>query len=291
MPREIDVSVADRLIRVRVVGDDSGRPIVFFHGTPSSRLDLRSHERLAENKGVRLVSFDRPGCGASTPAAFDLLSVARDVEAIVESLGIDKFAVFGQSAGTRYALATAAVLADRVSCAGCASGDFPLEEAPGAVDDLDELDRAAYALLPGDPVPAAHAFAASYEPLVQAAHQDSDDAVVSFFESMLCPADLALLAEPAKRANAVANVRESLSQGAAGVGWDLVTWASAWPFDLHDVACPVHLWWGTQDEPLTAATWLRDHLPDATLVLWLDEGHLAYKRHLHEVFSALTLHD
>jgi hypothetical protein len=33
----------------------------------------------------------------------------------------------------------------------------------------------------------------------------------------------------------------------------LVSWASAWQFDLRDVACPVWLWWGDQDEPITDA--------------------------------------
>lgn len=89
------------------------------------------------------------------------------------------------------------------------------------------------------------------------------------------------------RADAVANVRESLRQGAEGVGWDLVTWAGAWDFDLNDVACPAFLWWGDQDEPLAAATWLRDHLPNASLTLWPNEGHLAYKRHLDDIFAAL----
>ena len=100
-----------------------------------------------------------------------------------------------------------------------------------------------------------------------------------------------MLAEPATRAGAVANVRESLRQGVDGAGWDQVTRVTAWGFEPRLVTCPVFLWWGAQDEPLADAIWLRDHIPDARLQLWPDEGHLAYKQHLDDIFSALRVHD
>ena len=83
-------------------------------------------------------------------------------------------------------------------------------------------------------------------------------------------------------------MRESLRQGTDGAGWDLVAWASDWGFDLDAVDCPVWLCWGDQDETLADAIWLRDHLPDANLVLWPNEGHLAYKPHLPEIFAAFV---
>lgn len=139
MAREVDVPVGGRVVRVREAGDDVGWPVVFFHGLADSRLDLRLGELLAQRIGVRLVSFDRPGYGASTPAAFGSASIARDVEIIGDWLDLDRFAVLGQSAGTRYALATAAVLGDRVTSIGCASGDAPLRAVPGSFDDFDDV--------------------------------------------------------------------------------------------------------------------------------------------------------
>jgi len=35
--------------------------VMYFHGTPGSRLDLSFGEQIAADRGVRLVSFDRPG--------------------------------------------------------------------------------------------------------------------------------------------------------------------------------------------------------------------------------------
>ena len=58
---ETDVTRGDRVLRVRDAGDPQGRVVMYFHGTPGSRLDLSFGEHVAAQCGVRLVSFDRPG--------------------------------------------------------------------------------------------------------------------------------------------------------------------------------------------------------------------------------------
>jgi pimeloyl-ACP methyl ester carboxylesterase len=283
---EVNVRAGERVVRVRDAGDSAGKPVVFFHGTPSSRLDLHLAERIAEQRGVRLVSFDRPGYGGSTPGPFSLTSVARDAEMVADALGLERFAVFGQSSGSRYALAAAAVLGERVTGVGVAAGSLK----PGPPDDMDDDDQAAYAMLADDPAGAARIMAAGFESLVELVHGDGgdDDLVVAFFEPNLPPADVELLQDPRTRAGAVANVRESLRQGAEGTGWDGVTYLSPWDFDLDDVSCPVFIWFGEQDEPLADATWLSEHVSNPRVVIWPGEGHLAYKPHLLEILEALT---
>src|SRR5437867_1680089 len=44
-------------------GDARGRPLLFFHGTPSSRLGLEWAEDAAGARRVRVLSIDRPGHG------------------------------------------------------------------------------------------------------------------------------------------------------------------------------------------------------------------------------------
>jgi pimeloyl-ACP methyl ester carboxylesterase len=287
-PRELDVVVGERRIRVRDAGDPEGTPVVFFHGLGDSRLDLRLGEPLAEQLQVRLVSFDRPGYGNSTAAEFGLLSVARDIEAVADQLHVERFAVLGQSAGSRFALAAAVALGERVTCAGCASGSGPVREVGNAMDELDRTDQAAYELLPHDPAAAARVYAAAFEPLARTIAEGDDDDVVAAFEALLSAADLALLADPLIRADAVANARESVRQGVNGMAWDAVSWLASWPFTVRDVTCPVHLWYGSQDTtPLTHAAWLAENLPQAVLRVWPGEGHLAYKRHLDEMWTGL----
>jgi pimeloyl-ACP methyl ester carboxylesterase len=174
-------------------------------------------------------------------------------------LRLERFAVFGQSAGSRFALATAAVLGERVTRVGVAAGALR----PGPPDDMDDDDRAAYALLSDDPDRAALVMARWVEPLVRLVHDGADnDAIVSFFEPTLPPADRDLLHDPQMRAGAVANVRESLRQGSRGTGWDGVIFLTPWDLDLIDIHCPVFIWFGDQDEPLADATWLSQHVAD-----------------------------
>jgi pimeloyl-ACP methyl ester carboxylesterase len=282
---EVDIGVGSRLLRVRDAGDRQGRGVVFLHGTPSSRLDLQLAEPMAEQRGLRLVSFDRPGYGGSTPAPFSLVSVARDVDVIADGLGLERFAVFGQSAGSRFAMATAAVLGERVTRVGVAAGSLR----PGPPDDMDDDDRAAYALVADDPSGAATLMAGWSEALVRLVRDGADDdAIVAIFEPTLPPADCELLCDPTTRAGAVATVRESLRQGSQGAGWDGVTSLTPWDFDLSDIHCPVFIWFGDQDEPLADATWLSHHVADPKLVIWPGEGHLAYKPHLPDIFDALV---
>src|SRR6188472_785744 len=97
--RECEVDVGGHTLKVREAGDPAGRPIVYFHGTPSCRLEPAFADRPAAELGVRLVSFDRPGYGESPPVPFSLGSVARDTAVVADELGIDRFATHGQSGG------------------------------------------------------------------------------------------------------------------------------------------------------------------------------------------------
>jgi pimeloyl-ACP methyl ester carboxylesterase len=289
VPQEFDVVVGKRRVRVRDAGDPAGTPVVFLHGLGDSRLDVRFAEPLATQRQVRLVSFDRPGYGASTPAEFGLLSVARDIEAVADQRHIERFAVFGQSAGSRFALAAAAALGDRVTCVGCASGSGPIHEVPGALAELDRTDRVAYELLPDNQTAAARVYEAAFQPMARMLAEGDDDAVVAAFESMLAPADLTLLGDPLIRAEAVANARESMRQGVVGMAWDAVSWLVPWFFAAEDVNCPVQLWYGSDDTtPVAHGEWLADHLPRARLTVWPGQGHLAYKRHLEEIWRDLV---
>ena len=125
-PVETELAFGDRVIRVHDTGAIDGYPIVYFHGTPGSRLDLVFGEEHVDRQGVRIVWFDRPGYGGSTESAFGLSSVARDALSIADSLGLGAFTTLGLSGGGPFALATAAVGGVRVKGVGVASGAGPL---------------------------------------------------------------------------------------------------------------------------------------------------------------------
>src|SRR5690242_11274058 len=76
--------------------------------------------------GIRLIGYDRPGYGGSTPhAGRSIADAAADVEAICVGLGLGRIATWGGSGGGPHALACAALLPDRVLAAASVAGLAP----------------------------------------------------------------------------------------------------------------------------------------------------------------------
>jgi len=86
-----------------------------LHGTPTSHLMYAGWVEDAQARGIRLISYDRPGYGGSTPQPDrTVASAAEDVAAIAEALGCERLLVWGISGDGPHALACAALLPDLV---------------------------------------------------------------------------------------------------------------------------------------------------------------------------------
>lgn len=285
---ERDVIIEDRTVRVREAGDPNGSPVLYFHGTPGSRLDVAFGDEIAATKGVRMLSFDRPGYGGSTPCPFGLLSVGRDALSITGELGVERFATLGVSGGGPFALATAAAGGGRVTRVGVASGAGPFQEVPGALDDLSDIDIRAVGLLPDNPAEAAATFASGF--MSSELMSQGDDALRAVFEPSLSERDRVLFTDPVIGTMMIASIREGLRQGADGAGWDNVAWVGPWEIDVAAVETPVLLWYGDEDlmAPLAHGHWLAEHLPRSQLVVRKGEGHLGLFDHFGDVLQSLT---
>ena len=288
--REIEVDRGGRALCVRDEGDPSGPVVMYFHGTPGSRLDLSFDEQVVTDSGARLVSFDRPGYGGSTPAPFGLASIAADAHAVADALGLARFATLGVSGGGPGALAAATVPGSRVSRVGVVSGAAPFQHVPGALDSLDDNDRAALPLLASDPAAAAAGFAAGFEPLAGLARDPDGPGVASALAGLLSPHDSELLADRHRAAAFEETMREALRQGTSGAGWDNVSWIGEWDIDPSAVRCPVLLWYGSDDRlaPPEFGRYLTQHLPQAQLAIRDGEGHMGLFEHLGEILGELT---
>lgn len=94
-------------------GDAQGRKtLLYFHGYPSSRVEAKVLHKLAAAHSIRILALDRPGYGLSTAQRprRELLDWPRDVQAFVDSQGLDRFAVLGTSGGGPFAVACAHAL-------------------------------------------------------------------------------------------------------------------------------------------------------------------------------------
>jgi pimeloyl-ACP methyl ester carboxylesterase len=288
---ETDLSLGDRVLRLREAGDPKGRPIIHFHGTPGSRLDISFADDIAAEQGVRLVSFDRPGYGGSTPSPFGLVSLAEDVAAMADRLGIDRFATMGHSGGCPFALAAAVVLPDRVTRVGVGSGPGPFTLVPGGLDHLDDDDTAALALMPGDPVGAARIQTKGWEPRIAIFRAaEAGELMFDLFGDRLAPRDRELLSDERVATMAGLSMKEALRHSVTGGAWDNVAWVGPWEIDLSAIRCPVLLWYGDDDRlaPLAHGRWLHEQIPGSELVVRKGEGHFGFFEHTAEMFSALT---
>jgi pimeloyl-ACP methyl ester carboxylesterase len=261
------------------VGDPRGRPVLFFHGCPDTGRVTWSGDDAARRLGVRLIAANRPGYGASTPAAPSYRLVADDALALADELAIGRFGVLGMSVGGTYALACAAYHPDRVGAAALVAtpGEAPRMDPPWTRDDLDEDGEAWYAALADgrveDNIETVRPEFLGYRSTV--APDDPDDAALAERWTSGLPAEDRLLLAGRTPADLATDAREALLVP-DGYLADAALVFGRWPFDVADVRCPVSLWYGERDAnaPPRNGRWLAAHLPHATLHLLPGLGHL-----------------
>jgi proline iminopeptidase len=99
-------------------GNPKGKPALFVHGGPGAGCDERAR-RFFDPDAYRIVLLDQRGCGRSRPHASlednTTWALVRDIEALREHLGIQRWLVFGGSWGSTLGLAYAQSHPDRVS--------------------------------------------------------------------------------------------------------------------------------------------------------------------------------
>jgi pimeloyl-ACP methyl ester carboxylesterase len=85
------ISATDgRQIRIIEAGQPDGIPVLVQHGTPGSRLLYDPWVEDAAARGIRLISYERPGYGGSTPQpGRNVAGAAGDVAAIARELNFE----------------------------------------------------------------------------------------------------------------------------------------------------------------------------------------------------------
>ncbi len=264
-------------------GDPAGFPVLSFHGGLSSRLDAAPAHEAAVAKHVRLVSPDRPGIGLSTyEVGRRLLDWPDDVTRLADALGLDRFAVMGWSAGGPYAAVCAAKMPSRVTAAALLSSSVPLD-LYGTTRGLTMEDRTLLLLARHAPWLASAVIKSS---LVSASNARLLRAAMRAFP----PADRSVLTEWGPPDHALAFVREAVRQGTEGCVQDYRIFGDPWGFDLEEIAIPVQIWEGADDNtgPPGYRAFLQAHIPGATVTVVPGEGHLSLLPHqAPAIFTAL----
>lgn len=285
---EHEVATQDgRVLKVLEDGDRTGRPVVVHNGMPNSRLLFASDVRSAQRLGIRLISYDRPGYGASTRRpGRSVADCAEDVRAIARSLDIDRLGIWGISGGGPHAIACAAVLPDLVmSVAVLAS------VAPWGAEGLDyfagtgEWNVEQVSLMLEDP---AAARAKCEDNRVQMLTQTLPE-LMEFLKTLLAPVDAAALTGELGQ-YVIDATRSGMATSSDGWWDDGLAILEPWGFEFGSIRIPVLLLHGRHDRfvPFAHGEWLARTIPGVEARLTDDDGHLTLTtHHLDEVHSWL----
>ncbi|OPG09212.1 alpha/beta hydrolase [Streptomyces sp. GKU 895] len=275
-----------RRLAVEVSGDLAGSPVFLLHGTPGSRLGPAPRPMRLYHQQVRLITYDRPGYGASDRLPGRQVShVSADVAAIADALGIERFAVVGRSGGGPHALACAALLPDRVTRVAVLVSLAPC--------DADGLDW--FAGMTASNTSEYTKALAGPDQLAASLHERSvgiradPRRLLAELRWELTESDLQVVADAGIRAMLVRNYREALSVSADGWIDDALSFCTPWGFALDDISVPVLLWHGEQDmfSPASHTRWLAEHIPRGRAFLHPREAHFASLRVLPTVMTWL----
>ncbi len=117
-----------RELEVLQTGPADGLPFVLHMGSPGAAVDMPQLTRPAGERGLRTVTFSRPGYAGSTPGPGRCVAdAAADTRAVLDALGVDRFVTLGWSGGGPHALACAVLLPGRCLAAGILAGPAPSE--------------------------------------------------------------------------------------------------------------------------------------------------------------------
>lgn len=274
MIRERTVTAPDgRELRICDAGAPEGLAVIVHHGTPMSRLLFRPCIEDAKKRGIRLIGYDRPGYGGSTPRPGRIVAdAADDVAAIADALGIDRLATWGISGGGPHTLACAALLPERVIAAASLASVAPYPaEGLDWFAGMGEANVTEFGLaLEGS---------ATLEPFLRGERDAmlaaGPGGLAEAMRTLLSPADEAVFS-----GEAAEYMFEALRVGSEARldGWldDDIAFTKPWGFELDQIEVPVLLWQGAEDRfvPFAHGEWLARRIPTVDARLSPDDGHL-----------------
>lgn len=268
-------------------GPPDGVPVFYFHGSPSSRLEpMVLGEEAILRAGLHIFAPDRPGIGMSDfKPRRGFSDWAADVVHLADSLGMQRFALLGNSGGGAYVAACAARIPERLTAAVVVSGAWRMD-APVVAENLPFVNRAFWILARRFPLGLRLLLSTMRRP-----GNASRDKELAKMRPHLPAADFAAISEPGRLEALQSAIQECLRRGTKGAALDIGLYVRPFDFSPSSIRFPLHLFHGAEDRNVPLAlvrSAIRD-IPSAILTEFPGDAHLSsFCHHFDEIALALN---
>lgn len=263
-----------RTLDVWLAGPPDGAPLLFHHGTPGAGTPYERHVAELAARGLRYVGISRPGYGSSTRReGRSVADFADDTRTVLDHLAIDRAFVLGWSGGGPHALATAALMPERVRGTALIASVAPygaegLDWLAGmGAQNIDEFGAA---------VAGPAALQAFLEPIVPVFRGVQPEDVAAALGDLVDDVD-----RDALRGDLAGYFAEGTREALriSYWGWldDDMAFTRPWGFDVASITGPVHVWQGNHDRMVPSAhgQWLAANCGGACPHATPGQGHLS----------------
>jgi pimeloyl-ACP methyl ester carboxylesterase len=265
-------------------GNLEGYPIIYCHGSQSSRLEMHFDLAFAIENDLRIITVDRPGHGISDfNSTGSILGFARDVKQLTGHLNIDVFSVAGMSAGAPFALGIAYLFPENVYKSSIISGFAPFNK-----ESKRHLSKEVKMMLN-----LAKSFPFLLKILlrlqVKQLNKNPKKALKGFLKIMGQP-DQEILKNDSVMEVIENMFTEAFRSGSKGVAYEISNLlVREWGFKLDEVRVPVVFWQGEKDNnvPFEWAELMNNEIHNSKLKKYPKEGHLIIFQYAEEIFKDL----
>jgi pimeloyl-ACP methyl ester carboxylesterase len=239
----------------RWYGEQSGRPVVYFHGAPGAAIECGRFHEAAQRHGVRLVGLERSSTDIRLTGETYFERHANEVAALA---GDGPFEAIGFSIGAFVALRTAPYLRGRLTRLHLVSAPAPLESG----DFLKTMaGKALFRMAKRSPD--------MFRRLAKVEAWLALNAAPVLFSMLFASAsgaDRALAADPAFRAEIDCVLKLGLGAGSTSFMRDVREYVRPWAERLAQVTVDTRIWHGAQDNwsPPAMADALKRLIPGAS---------------------------
>lgn len=266
---------------------DDATPLFYLHGTPGCRLDAAYYHPAGCELNVRIVAFDRPGYGLSSPLpGRKILDAPADIRELAKHLSLEQYYVLGFSGGGPYALACAHVLPEtELLGAGVVAGVGPWRLGTYGM----RLDnRVLFNAIYYTPWLARQLVSLGFAAFIKG---DDVEKMNQTIAKSFSAADWEFCSRPDHADVLPAAMAAAFCQGVDGMMEDGRLVTSEWGFEPEDIkAKHIRIWHGTADVnvPVTMGRYVHEQIPQSVLREFEGKTHFGLQANVADFLKDLT---